>query len=258
MVPEACSAFLAAAADYVPAEQGVTWEEWIRQRAEDSNGLRIEGTTAIQPVRGVIMQGASPEHEVYLGCFCLDRIGAAVDYVESTPGITALVLALDSPGGYTRGMSHAIQRLDSLAATRPDVRTASWADNAHSAAYWLAAATGSIHAAPGAGLGSIGTYAVTTDYSRAAANSGIEVRLHTDGKYKGMGTPGVAWSEDWLAYIDARVSALSAEFKGYVTARRPGLDPASMEGQPFDSPYPAGLVDSTAHRSLASLLAAGI
>lgn len=238
------TATIATLLGYVPAEQGETWDEYCRQNSDRQHGLRIENGVAIQPVKGTILAGAPAEYELYCGCFNLDRLRAAVERIQGDTSISAFVLDLDTPGGYTKGMQDAVDALTGLRAARPDLRTASFCAEACSCGYWLAAAQGPIHPAPGADLGAIGVYTVTYDDSKAFASDGIEARLHADGIYKGMGTPGIPWSPEWLAWIDARVAEASAAFKGSVRAHRKGITDDTMQGQPFSGPdYPAGLAD---------------
>lgn len=246
---------------YSPADvRADAWDEYVQKKADERCGLVIEGGIAVQPVSGCIMAGCGPEYEYWCGCFDLDRIRAAVDRVKEDRAITGFILDIDSPGGYSKGMADAILALGELRGARPDMNVAAFCREACSAGYWLAAASGDIHAVPGAEMGSIGVYIVTRDYSKMAEMNGILVRLHTDGKYKGMGTPGVEWSKEWLAWIDERVAEVSAEFKGFIRDQRKGIAEETMQGQSFDglSGYPSGLVDSTAFRSLDELKASWV
>lgn len=255
ITPEGMADLSAILPDYEPANvQADAWEEYVTRKADEQNGLRIEGGVAIQPVRGCIVAGAGPEWEYFCGCFNLDRITAAVERVQGDSSIRAFILAVDSPGGYTKGMGEAVAALSGLRAARADLATAAWCDEACSAGYWLAAAMEKIHAAPGADIGSIGVYCATYDYSKMAEQSGILVRLFADGKYKGMGTPGVEWKPEWYEWVQARVDECSAAFKGFIRGARKGITEETMQGQYFSGPeYPAGLVDSTEHRTLEAL-----
>ncbi len=239
---------------YTPAVQAEAWEEYVTRKADEANGLRIENGIAIQPVSGCIIAGIEPEYEYFCGCFNLDRIRAAVERVQGDGLVRGFILAVDSPGGYSKGMGDAVAALTELREARPDIATAAWCDEACSAGYWLAAAAGPIHAAPEADMGSIGVYVTTYDYSKMAQQNGIHVRLFADGKFKGMGTPGVEWKPEWYEWVQQQVDSVSASFKGFVRANRPGIEDDTMQGQFFSGPqYPAGLVDSTEHRSLSAL-----
>ncbi len=252
------AAVQAAVDGYAPSDaRADAWDEYVRGQAEQENGLVIDGGVAVQPVTGCIMAGCGPEYEYFCGCFDLDRVRAAVDRVMGDFSITGFILSIDSPGGYSKGMADAIMAIGELRGARPEMNIAAFCYEACSAGYWLAAATGAVHAVPGAEMGSIGVYIVTRDYSGMAKMNGIDVKLHTDGKYKGMGTPGVEWSAEWLAWIDERVAEVSAEFKGFIRSQRDGITDDTMQGQSFDglSGYPAGLVDSTEHRTLDALKA---
>lgn len=246
---QALHEFLGRINGYTPPPEGVrgaTFMETIQARVEEALGLKLYkgGSIAVQPVSGVITAGAGPLEEYFFGAFDLNRIQAAADLIAANPSVKTLVLAINSPGGYTQGMTEATAALKGLTSLRPGFQTSAYAVNAYSCAYWLAASVNGIHAAPGAGLGSIGAYAVTMDSSAAYAAAGVQVRLHASGSYKGMFTPGVPVDPKWLEFVQARVDAVGSQFRSAVSAARPQLSPDAMQGQSWDGPYPEGIADS--------------
>jgi ClpP class serine protease len=228
----------------------------------DPNALYVvRGPTsaiAIQPVRGVIVAGASAVQEDYYGLYNLDRIHSAVSAVAADPTITGLVLQLDTPGGSVLGLRSAADALLSLQEQRPDLSVMSYAQRLNaSAGMYLAAATQAFHASPGAYVGSIGTIAALTDYSGFKEKFGINTRVYTaDSTLKDLGRGPITEAHD--THMKDMVQSYSDEFKGWMKERR-GVAPAAMHGQAWEARLaPAGITDSTAFVTFAEFLATAL
>jgi len=219
--------------------------------------LQLGGrTVAVQPVRGVIAAGVSPSMEAYYGFFNLDRIHAAAATVMANPAISALVLLMDTPGGSVLGLRAAADALLNLQSIRPRLEVISYSQRLNaSAGMYLSAAAGSIHASPGAYIGSIGTIASLSDMSGLYAKIGIEKRVYTaDSALKGLGSGQITEAHD--AHMREMVQTYSDEFKGWMSARR-GLGPDAMQGQAWEARLaPAGLADSVSIPTFEEFLAA--
>jgi ClpP class serine protease len=231
-------------------------------RDTDPNALYVvRGPTsaiAIQPVRGVIVSGASAVQEEYYGLYNLDRIHSAVAAVAADSTITGLVLQMDTPGGSVLGLRSAADALLSLQEQRPDLSVMSYAQRLNaSAGMYLAAATQAFHAAPGAYVGSIGTIAALTDYSGMKEKFGISTRVYTaDSTLKDLGRGPITAAHD--AHMTEMVQSYSDEFKNWMSARR-GVAPAAMHGQAWEARLaPAGITDSTAFVTFAEFLATAL
>jgi ClpP class serine protease len=228
----------------------------------DPNALYVvRGPTsaiAILPVRGVIVSGASAVQEEYYGLYNLDRIHSAVAAVAADSTITGLVLQMDTPGGSVLGLRSAADALLSLQEQRPDLSVMSYAQRLNaSAGMYLAAATQSFHAAPGAYVGSIGTIAALTDYSGMKEKFGISTRVYTaDSTLKDLGRGPITEAHD--THMKDMVQSYSDEFKNWMSARR-GVAPAAMHGQAWEARLaPAGITDSTAFVTFAEFLATAL
>jgi ClpP class serine protease len=215
-------------------------------------------SVAVQPVRGVIVSGASAMQEEYYGLWNLDRIHSAVAAVAADPTINALVLQMDTPGGSVLGLRAAADALLSLQDQRPDVSVLSYAQRLNaSAGMYLAAATQAFHAAPGAYVGSIGTIAALTDYSGMKEKFGISTRVYTaDSTLKDLGRGPITDAHD--AHMRGMVQSYSDEFKNWMNSRR-GVDPSAMHGQAWEARLaPSGITDSTAFVTFAEFLATAL
>ncbi len=226
-----------------------SWMDFIRRMADEENGPVIDRASGIcvQPVTGFMMAGADPVDEAIFGCFDVNRLSAVASAAASDPSIKALVLRISSPGGAAAGLAENCQALISLAKSRPDLPVMAYiCDMGCSAAARIAAACQETHAGIGAMVGSIGTIMVKYDTSRQFANEGIDVKVFTDGKFKSAGYPGVPITEEQAAHFEERVAAVGAEFKAFMSARRPGLTDDDMQGQAFVASagqYPEPLLD---------------
>lgn len=215
-----------------------SWDDYCRGRADKVKGLQIDAVTgiAVQPVSGVMMAGVDPEYEIWCGYFNTERIVEACSRAASDESIKALVLQINSPGGYTAGVREAAAAIAELRAARPGMPVVAYAERVcASAALWVALACGERAAAPGAEVGGIGVYQVTMDSSKYFLQAGIEVKLFTDGKFKGLGAAGVAWSDAWYGHVAERVANMSRQFKSLVGLAAPAHPAALMEGQSWSA-----------------------
>jgi ClpP class serine protease len=147
------------------------WEA-AQQQAEDAQqraaaeqrdgqyppGMSVAGSTAEIRVEGVLTKRPDFWAKYFLGGnTTYSSIRNAIGAAAASPDITDVVLRIDSPGGNAEGL---IETLDTIAHFRQysGKKIGTRADNAQSAAYGLAAATGRIEATGrGATFGSIGT-----------------------------------------------------------------------------------------------------
>ncbi|MBX3173280.1 MAG: S49 family peptidase [Gemmatimonadaceae bacterium] len=88
------------------------------------------------------------------------------------PGVRAILVHLDSPGGETNGCAELAALIHAHRGTKPIVAMVS--DGAASAAYWIAAACDEIVVTPSAYVGSIGVYFEIVDWSAAEAEYGMK------------------------------------------------------------------------------------
>lgn len=184
---------------------------------EKPKPYRMTGGTAVIPVQGMILR----QGDWFLDYFCTPyastlRIQSALLEAENDPGVEAIALDVDSPGGTISG-------LESLAITLASCSkptTANVGGQCCSAAYWIASQCKSIVAEPGAAVGSIGVYCTVIDASRMADNEGIKVHVIRSGEHKGVGEFGAAISETQLAKLQAHVDEAARRFRAAVESGR--------------------------------------
>jgi len=218
------------------------WEDYCEEKADEKLAPRFDPLTGLLllPVQGMLMRGAMAELELYCGYYDTRRIDDAAA-IAAAPGgyngsvVKGFALLWDSPGGYVSGWKATLSALAAIRATRPDLPIVSLvAGTCASLAYTFAAAAGPVVALAGSVIGSIGVMSTTTDSSQAFLAAGMERRLFADGKYKGLGTPGIPWSEDWYQSVANDVAAISSTLKTTIATARPGISPADMQGQTWE------------------------
>lgn len=184
-----------------------------RGPAEAANPDPIrEGATAIVPIRGMIGpagMGARTESNVLA-----DRIRSLAD----DPKIGAIVLDIQSPGGYVFGTQEAGDAIFEARSAKPVVAVAN--TYAYSAAHWLATQASAFYATPSGEVGSVGVRSGHVDQSGFEEKLGLKTTLiasHPD-KIAGHGFAPLA-DED-RAELQAFVDEYNAKFVAAIARGR--------------------------------------
>jgi signal peptide peptidase SppA len=177
------------------------------------------GSTAVIPIQGILMKSAIPWLRrygvVHTG---YDEIHNAVLKAAADPGVEAIHLPTDSPGGMVAGLEYAVRAIQSAKAAKPV--TAEIEDIGVSAAYWLTSQAGSITAGLNTEVGSIGVFSVITDASEMFESAGVKVEVVRSGPFKGQGVLGARVSEDYLGVEQQIVDQMADNFVKSVAAGR--------------------------------------
>jgi signal peptide peptidase SppA len=123
-----------------------------------------------------------------------------------------------SPGGSAQGVEDTGALIRQIAQDICPVST--YAQEACSAAYWIAAAGSKIYASASSNLGSIGTRMSIPNFFKAMEEEGIAVHNIVAGKYKAMGDPTQPWTKEAEEYLQARVEAINGVFTRTVSEYR--------------------------------------
>ncbi|MBK7406397.1 MAG: S49 family peptidase [Phycisphaerales bacterium] len=144
---------------------------------------------------------------------------------ESVRGVLALI---DSPGGTADGTLELADDLAALARAKPTATHV--AGTMASAALWVGTQTRRVTAGPADLVGSIGTYAVVEDWSKAYAAEGVSVEVIAaggldEGGVKGQGVQGVPLSDAFRAEVKKVVEGLNELFlRGVANGRSMTLE----------------------------------
>ena len=146
------------------------------------------------------------------------RTRKALRQAASDGDAGAILLLVDSPGGNSAGTMELAA--DVRAAGESKILHAFGDDMLASAAYWVASQAQKVFANEMAMIGSIGTYAVLYDQSKAAEMEGVKVHVISTGELKGSGEPGTEVTPAKLEYVQVLVNDINAQFLKGVSAGR--------------------------------------
>jgi len=167
-------------------------------------------------VAAIGIDGPMSKFDSKLGGTNTIRSRFAVRMANADPEVGSILLRIDSPGGHVAGT----QELAADVAASAKPVTAFIEDQGASAAYWVASQAKKIIANEMALVGSIGTYAVVHDESKAADIKGIKVHVVSSGPWKGGGQPGTEITGEQLSQIQEIVDDYSQKFVDAVAAGR--------------------------------------
>ena len=235
-------------------------EDWTLAERHNSARLmiqRVGSSTAVLQIRGMILKDCPFMYWVCGYATPLILLDAAMDMVAEG-GFTSLILDFNSPGGSVLGLQETASRIKSL--QTQGIHTTAYASiMCASAAYYIASACQEIFAAPSAIVGSIGTYSVFMDWSKAAEMSGLSYRVFVarDAPLKAAGADGTlteAQADEMQRHVDEADSLFQAQLKG--SRRRLSLEEASTGAWWDARSAPRGMVDDASlFHSLDDLLA---
>jgi ClpP class serine protease len=235
-------------------------EDWTLAERHNSARLmiqRVGSSTAVLQIRGMILKDCPFMYWVCGYATPLILLDAALDMVAEG-GFTSLILDFNSPGGSVLGLQETASRIKSL--QTQGIHTTAYASiMCASAAYYIASACQEIFAAPSAIVGSIGTYSVFMDWSKAAEMSGLSYKVFVarDAPLKAAGADGTlteAQADEMQRHVDEADSLFQAQLKG--SRRRLNLEEASTGAWWDARSAPRGMVDDASlFHSLDDLLA---
>ena len=170
----------AATADEIAAAKEIASERDKRRAKSKPKAV------ALLPVYGVLSHRADFFTEVS-GMTSYETLGRQINDAAAEPGVEAIVLDIDSPGGTVYGVEQAALKIRAAAGKKKVIAVVNAL--AASGAYWLAAQASEIVVSPDGEVGSIGVYQMHKDVSRAADAQGVKVTYVKAGKHKTAGNP---------------------------------------------------------------------
>lgn len=139
--------------------------------------------------------------------------------------VRAILLRISSPGGFVDGTADLAADVARLGGEIPI--EAYIEDIGASAAFWVASQAAKVWANPTALVGSIGTYQVLWDESKAFEAAGVKVHVISTGPMKGAGEPGTELTPEILKSEQTIIDDLNAHFLAGVRKGR-GLTPKQL------------------------------
>ena len=186
-----------------------------RPLANEQQDYQIrQGGVAVLTLDGVM----APKANLFMrvsGGVSTQMAGLQIESAMADPRVTAMVLAIDSPGGSVFGTPELGATVRELSGTKPII-TVSEATLA-SAAYWVGAAANGVYiSGPTVQVGSIGVVA-SHSYDPQAKGTTTEI---TAGKYKRINSSTGPLSAEGKDYMQGQVDHLYSVFVDAVAANR--------------------------------------
>ncbi len=160
------------------------------------------GRVAVVPIVGILTQrnalpgwlGGGPTTE---------QLGRVIGQLVNDPGVTAIVLDIDSPGGSVFGIQELGDQIHQASDGKRVIAVANAV--AASGAYWLASQAGEVVVTPSGQVGSIGVYLLHEDISQAEQKAGFKTTLVSAGRFKTEGNPFEPLTEEARSAMQAEV-----------------------------------------------------
>jgi signal peptide peptidase SppA len=215
--------------------------------AGPTRGYDVAGDVAIIPLDGVLAKRMNLLMSISGGT-STQQAGQAFQQALDDPSISAIILAIDSPGGTVDGTQALANQIFAARGQKPIIALADGV--MASAAYWIGSAADQIFVADGTTtLGSIGVVATHTDVSGSEAQRGVKTTEVTAGKYKRIASAYEPLSADGRQSIQDSVDYTYSLFVNDV-ARNRGTTPEAViedmaDGRLFmgEQALQAGLAD---------------
>lgn len=175
------------------------------------------GSVAVIPVYGVIAPRMNMFSEISGGT-TFEKLTGQLRAAVADKTVRNIVLDVDSPGGSVAGNAEFAAEVMKARTKKPIIAQAQYTMG--SAAYHLAACATEIVAAPSARVGSIGTFTIHNDLSKALEQLGVKRTFISAGEGKVDGNETGPPSEDYLARTTAAVNEAYGQFVGNVVKGR--------------------------------------
>jgi signal peptide peptidase SppA len=205
---------------------------WAQHAAAFAAAPARPSNVQSEPARGgksvavISATGILMKQQTSMGGTSTVQLRRDVRTAAADPNVSAILLAVDSPGGTVAGTADLAAEVK--AARRKKPVWAQITDLGASAAYWLASQADQVFASNATTqVGSIGTLQVVYDESAAAESAGIKTLVFGTGPLKGAGWPGSAVTDEQKANYQKQVDGIQAHFDAAVKAGR-GMTQAQL------------------------------
>jgi len=198
----------------------------LRGPGDDGQAARFIDHTAMVEVNGLISDATRAN---------ADNIIKGLRDAFASKHTKGVVLRINSPGGSPVQADYVYREIMRLRQEYPDIPVhAVITDIGASGAYYIASATENIYVNPSSLVGSVGVLMDGFGFSEVMKKVGVERRLFTAGKHKGMLDPFQPLKKDDVKYFQTLLDDVHREFIAAVKAgrgERLGDDPELYSGR---------------------------
>ncbi|MBX3744157.1 MAG: S49 family peptidase [Verrucomicrobiae bacterium] len=219
-------------------------DSWRKVRQNFAPRTTIEDGVGVLEINGVLAYRPDLGELIFDGFEDSAEVLASFHRLEADPEAKAIVLNINSPGGFSVGGAEIADAVRGSA--KPAV---TWVGGMMcSLAYWIGSQAKAVISGRSAMVGSIGAYVSVVDYHRMLANAGIEVRVFTnkEGAFKAAGMPGTEITSDHASEFTRQAQRTFDLFRADVLRAKDNVPATAMQGQVFDGAEAKrnGLVDA--------------
>lgn len=172
---------------------------------------------SVVKLHGVITPTPSP---LIRGTININTVESALTRAFEHDRLTAVALAINSPGGAATQSALVAERIRQLAARKKVPVLAFCEDVAASGGYWLACAADVIYAHPSSLVGSIGVVSAGFGLPGLLERIGVERRVYTAGPNKMRLDPFRPEKGEDVAWLEGLQRQYHEQFAGWVRKRR--------------------------------------
>lgn len=177
------------------------------------------GAIAVIPIQGIIRPRPSLFSFIFGGGgTSVVGLRASLRNAVGDSSVGAIVLDVDSPGGFVDGIPELADEIRAAREDKPVIAVAN--THAASAAYWLASQATELIVSPSGQVGSIGVFVSHEDWSKFDERMGVKTTLISAGKFKTEGNPFEPLSDEARAAIQGTVDEYYGMFVAAVAKGR--------------------------------------
>ncbi|MCL4181562.1 MAG: S49 family peptidase [Verrucomicrobia bacterium] len=230
-------------------------ESWGKVRQAFAPKTTVDSGVGVLEVTGILAYRPDIGSLFFDGFEDSAEVLAAFHRLEADPEAKAIVLNVNSPGGFSIGGAEIADAVHGSG--KP---TVAWAGGLMcSLAYWIGSQADAVISTRSAMVGSIGAYVSVVDCHRMLVNAGIEVKVFTnkEGTFKAAGMPGAPVSDEHAAEFTRQAQRSFDLFRADVLRSRNNVPASVMQGQVFDGADAKrnGLVDALGDLAYAKAVA---
>jgi len=176
--------------------------------------IRLEGIISAESYSNLLGGGSVTPEEIM----------SQIDEAEANPGVKAILLRINSPGGSAAASQEIFEEIGKI--EKPVVVSVS--ETCASGAYYIASAADKIIANRSSSVGSIGVIIQIPNYEDLYEKLGIKYTTIKEGKYKDVGSPDRPITSEELKLFEAQLEEVNKQFISDVAEAR-GMDIEKVE-----------------------------
>jgi capsid assembly protease len=193
-------------------------DSWKKARQAFAPKATVEGGVGVLEISGVLAYRPDLGSLFFDGFEDSAEVLSAFRRLEADPAAQAIVLNVNSPGGFSVGGAEIADAI--RGSSKP---TVAWAGGMMcSLAYWIGSQAQAVIVTRSSMVGSIGAYVSVVDFHRMLANAGIEVKVfaNKEGTYKAAGLPGAPVTADHASEFTRQAQRSFDLFRAHVLRAR--------------------------------------